>query len=61
MVLLMYTHELRQFVTRLTTHKAVGPASVGNNEIPSEVYKFSSPLATADHDVTIPFRLYANW
>ena len=49
-------HELRQIVNRLENSKAVG-----NDGIPSEVYKFSSERLHADHDVHIPFRLYADW
>ena len=35
--------------------------AVGNNEILSEIYKFASELLHADHDVNIPFLLYAHW
>ena len=41
-------HELRQIVKGLKNNKAVG-----NDRIPSEVYKFD--------DVNIPFQLYADW
>ena len=57
--------KLRQIVKGLKNNKAVG-----NDGIPSEVYKFVyivcpsevyKSILTADHDVNIPFRLYADW
>ena len=49
-------HELRQIVRGLKSNKAVG-----NDGIPSEVYKFASERLLTMHDVNIPSRLCAFW